>query len=123
MTECTGACIQTSELDNMFGSAGALLPNVNAKLVDSNRKEVTEYEKPGELWIQSPTVALGYLNNDEANAETFVNENGRWLKTGDEVVVKKSPNGIDHFIVVDRIKELIKVKVSARHNMLHSCTF
>lgn len=96
-----------------MGSSGSLLPGVKAKIIDQYGKEVTEHETPGELYVQSPNVTLGYLNNEKANAETFVwDKEGRWLRTGDEVLVTKSPAGFELFVVVDRIKELIKVKVS-----------
>lgn len=53
------------------------------------------------------------MNNAKATAETFVwGEDGRWLRTGDVVVVRLSPLGAEHIVIVDRIKELIKVKVS-----------
>lgn len=71
--------------------------------------EITGYDQPGELLIKSPSVVLGYLNNDEANRETF--QDG-WMRTGDVAVIKKSPKGNEHCFIVDRIKELIKVKVS-----------
>lgn len=71
-------------------------------------KEVTDYDTPGELVVRSPSVVLGYLNNEKATKETF--ENG-WMRTGDEAVVRKGPNGTEHVYIVDRIKELIKVKV------------
>lgn len=58
--------------------------------------------------IRSPSVVLGYLNNEQANRETF--QDG-WMRTGDEAVVKKAPSGNEHIWIVDRIKELIKVKV------------
>ena len=32
------------------------------------------------------------------------------MRTGDEAVIKRSPNGHEHVFIVDRIKELIKVK-------------
>jgi long-subunit acyl-CoA synthetase (AMP-forming) len=54
-------------------------------------------------------VVLGYLNNDKANTETF--QDG-YMRTGDEAVIRKSPSGNEHIFIVDRIKELIKVKVS-----------
>lgn len=57
---------------------------------------------------KSPSVVLGYLNNPQANKETF--QDG-WMRTGDEAVVKRSPLGNEHIFIVDRIKELIKVKV------------
>lgn len=70
--------------------------------------EITGYDQPGELVIKSPSVVLGYHNNDEADRATF--QDG-WMSTGDVAVVKKSPKGNEHCFIVDRIKELIKVKV------------
>ncbi|KAL7808139.1 hypothetical protein V8C44DRAFT_336586 [Trichoderma aethiopicum] len=111
MTECSPTVCSTNELDVLFGSSGSLLPGKKAKLIDMEGKEVTEYDTPGELLIQSPSVVLGYLNNEKANAETFVHhDDGRWLRTGDEIVIRKSAQGHEHLIVVDRIKELIKTK-------------
>lgn len=71
--------------------------------------EVTGYDQPGELLVKAPSVVLGYLNNEEANRETF--QDG-WMRTGDVAVIRKSPKGTEHCFIVDRIKELIKVKVS-----------
>jgi acyl-CoA synthetase (AMP-forming)/AMP-acid ligase II len=106
----------TSEADALLGSSGSLLPGAKVKIIDQHGKEVTEYETPGELYVQAPNVVLGYLHNEKANAETFVwREDGRWLRTGDEVLVRKSDRGFEHFFVVDRIKELIKVKVNPEH--------
>ena len=102
----------TSELDFLIGSSGSLVPGTKAKLIDAIGNEVTALETRGELLVQSPSIVLGYLNNEKANSETFVwHKDGRWLKTGDEVLVRKSPQGHEHFFIVDRIKELIKVKV------------
>lgn len=112
MTETATVVVATSELDIMVGSSGSLLPGCRAKVIDQDGNEVTEYEKRGELYIESPSVVLGYLNNEKATTETFVyHEDGRWIRTGDEVIVTKAPSGHEHFKVVDRIKELIKVKV------------
>jgi acyl-CoA synthetase (AMP-forming)/AMP-acid ligase II len=73
--------------------------------------EITGYDQPGELLVKSPAVVLGYLNNDRANRETF--QDG-YMRTGDEAVIRKSPSGNEHIFIVDRIKELIKVKVSIK---------
>ena len=98
----------------MFGSSGSLIPGTTAKVIDAEGNVVTKYETRGELLVQSPSVVLGYLNNERATAETFVwDDQGRWLRTGDEVLVRKSKQGHEHFVVTDRIKELIKVKVRA----------
>ncbi len=115
MTEASPSILNTIETDTLFGSSGPLVPGCIAKIIDAEGKEVTEHETRGELLVQSPSVVLGYLNNEKANAETFVwDDDGRWLKTGDEVLVRKSKNGNEHFVVTDRIKELIKVKVWTR---------
>ncbi|RTE69225.1 hypothetical protein BHE90_016397 [Fusarium euwallaceae] len=111
MTETAVVVTSTSESDILYGSSGSLLPSMRAKIVDTDGNEVTIPETPGELIVQGPSVTLGYLNNEKATAETFFWDNdGRWIKTGDEAIVRKSPQGHDHFVIVDRIKELIKVK-------------
>ncbi|EWZ28975.1 hypothetical protein FOZG_17274 [Fusarium oxysporum Fo47] len=111
LTETSPVVTFTSELDILLGSSGSLLPGLRAKIIDASRKEVTEYETPGELLVQGPTVVLGYLNNINSTTSTFVHDDdGRWMKTGDEVLIRKSPKGNEHLVVTDRIKELIKVK-------------
>lgn len=110
---CTVVC-SSPETDIYFGSSGSLLPGFTAKIISTDGVEITGYNQPGELVVQSPSVVLGYLNNDRANRETFLEDTdgkGRWMRTGDEAVIKKSKNGYEHVFIVDRIKELIKVKV------------
>ncbi|KAL2062104.1 hypothetical protein VTL71DRAFT_6370 [Oculimacula yallundae] len=109
---CTVVC-SSPENDIYFGSSGSLLPGYKAKIMSIEGVEITGYDQPGELVVQSPSVVIGYLNNDKANLETFMDDTdggGRWMRTGDEAVVRKSPSGNEHIAIVDRIKELIKVK-------------
>ena len=94
--------------DVWFGSCGSLLPSFEAKLVAPDGKEITGYDQPGELVVKSPSVTLGYYKNDAASKETF--QDG-WMLTGDAAVIKVGPQGTEHVFIVDRIKELIKVKV------------
>ncbi|KAM0695738.1 hypothetical protein Q7P36_004220 [Cladosporium allicinum] len=111
LTETATVVCATVPGDIWFGSSGSLLPGVKARLVTIEGVEITGYDQPGELWVNSPSVTLGYLKNDQATKETFVEESdGRYMRTGDEAVVRKSPNGHEHIFIVDRIKELIKVK-------------
>ncbi|PBP26693.1 phenylacetyl-CoA ligase [Diplocarpon rosae] len=113
LTETCTVVSSTSEHDIFFGSSGSLLPGYKAKVVDLEGTEIVGYDEPGELVVQSPSVVLGYLNNDQANRETFIDDTdgcGRWMRTGDEAVIRKSPAGNEHVVIVDRIKELIKVK-------------
>ncbi|KAI9726236.1 MAG: hypothetical protein M1834_009091 [Cirrosporium novae-zelandiae] len=107
LTETSTVVCSTSPTDVWLGSSGSLMPSCFARLVSLEGVEITGYDQPGELLVQSPSVVLGYLHDDEANRETF--QDG-WMRTGDEVVIKKGPNGHEHLFIVDRIKELIKVK-------------
>ncbi|MCJ1410849.1 hypothetical protein MMC19_004935 [Ptychographa xylographoides] len=107
LTETSTVVCSTAYDDIDFGSSGSLLPAVEARIVSIEGVDITGYDQPGELLIRSPSVVLGYLKNDKANRETF--QDG-WLRTGDEAIIRKSPKGYEHVWIVDRIKELIKVK-------------
>ncbi|PGH32859.1 ribosome assembly protein SQT1 [[Emmonsia] crescens] len=107
LTETSTVVSSTSQDDIFPGSSGSLLPGAEVRLVSPDGEEITGYDQPGELVVRSPSVALGYLNNDKATEETF--RNG-WMYTGDEAVFRLSPRGNEHVFIVDRIKELIKVK-------------
>lgn len=109
LTETATVVLSTAPDDIWFGSSGCFLPMVEARIMTADGIEVTGYDQPGELVVKSPSVVLGYLNNDDANRETF--QDG-WMRTGDVALVRKSPTtGNEHCFIVDRIKELIKVKV------------
>ena len=115
LTETSTVVSSTPFHDVFPGSSGLLLPSYQARIVSTDGTEITAYDQPGELVVKSPSVVLGYLNNPQANKETF--QDG-WMRTGDEAVVRKSPQGNEHIFIVDRIKELIKVKVRMRENMV-----
>ena len=58
----------------------------------------------GEIVVKGPQIMLGYSNNEQANKETF--DGAGWLRSGDTGYYDE-----DGFLyLVDRIKELIKVK-------------
>ncbi|KAJ5626753.1 Acyl-CoA ligase inpC [Penicillium herquei] len=104
----TSTVVSSSHPDDILsGSSGCLLPGWEARIVSPDGKEITAYDTPGELVVRSASVVIGYLNNEKANKETF--EDG-WMRTGDEAVVRVGPKGTEHVFIVDRIKELIKVK-------------
>ncbi|KAH7146139.1 hypothetical protein EDB81DRAFT_689254 [Dactylonectria macrodidyma] len=111
MTETATVVSSPSEHDIFTKASGSLLPEVKAKILDMEGNEITQYNKSGELLVQAPSVVLGYLNNEKATAETFIfDKDGRWIRTGDEALVTLAPSGNEHLVIVDRIKELIKVK-------------
>ncbi|KAG1239916.1 hypothetical protein G6F68_018172 [Rhizopus microsporus] len=94
------------------GSSGILVPNLLAKLVDENGREVPQGER-GELWVKGPNIMKGYINNPKATAEC-IDKDG-YFHTGDIAYVDKE----ERFYIVDRIKELIKYKgFQVKHSMI-----
>ncbi|GGD29887.1 non-ribosomal peptide synthetase [Sinisalibacter lacisalsi] len=57
--------------------------------------------RQGEIWVKGPSVIDGYLDNPQANAETF---DGAWMRTGDIGLV--NPDGT--VTIVARAKEIVK---------------
>ena len=95
----------TGEVD-AWGTVGVPLPCNQMKLVDENGKDVTDSGK-GELCVKGPTVVKGYLENEKATADSWDEEG--YFKTGDVIEVRKQA-GYDLMYVVERLKELIKVR-------------
>ncbi|KAG8163000.1 hypothetical protein KVR01_007478 [Diaporthe batatas] len=110
MTE-TSVCVTVpSEHDIVPRASGSLLPDMAIKLLGEDGKEITTHDQPGEIYVRSPSVVLGYLRNDKANSETFISgADGRWIRTGDIGLMTKVPSGNEQLVIVDRIKEMIKV--------------
>jgi 4-coumarate--CoA ligase len=108
MTEvtCSALHVPGGQLDTS-GSVGLLDPNCEIKLLDDDGVEVHEGER-GELYIKGPNVCLGYWRNKAATAAAFEDEG--FLRTGDVAVRKVDEEGKSWFWIVDRKKELIKVK-------------
>jgi len=86
------------------GSVGPPVPNSEVTLVDPASGTPVEPGELGEVWVRGPHVMTGYLGNEEATALTIDAEG--WLHTGDLGVVDDD----GYLTVVDRLKELIKVK-------------
>ena len=113
LTESATVVCSMSRTDLWPGSSGSLLPGAEVRIISADGKDINAYDTPGELWVKAPSVVIGYLNNEKATNETFIEDaSGRWLKTGDEGQVGICPeSGNEHIWIVDRIKELIKVNV------------
>ncbi len=109
MTESSVAITMSTPHEYVPGSVGVLLPLYQARLLDQDGNEVEGFDEPGELLLSSPNQAQGYLGDNEASAATF--RNG-WLHTGDVAVFRQSPKGDSHLCIVDRLRDMIKVKVS-----------
>jgi acyl-CoA synthetase (AMP-forming)/AMP-acid ligase II len=61
--------------------------DVDIRIVDPDTRTVLPEDRVGEIWLRGGSVAAGYLNRDEENAEKFnaqTNEGeGPFLRTGD----------------------------------------
>jgi 4-coumarate--CoA ligase len=90
--------------DPRGGTVGLLVANSEARVVDPETGADLGVGEDGELWIRGPNVMKGYLNNPGATAAT-IDDDG-WLHTGD--IGHVDDDG--YWYIVDRVKELIKVK-------------
>ncbi|MBV8992704.1 MAG: AMP-binding protein, partial [Pseudonocardiales bacterium] len=86
------------------GSIGPAIPGVECRLVDPHTGKDADPGEPGELWMRSPKVMQGYLNNAPATA-AMIDQDG-WLHRGDIAIVDEQ----GWFTIVGRIKEMIKYK-------------
>ncbi|KAI0156769.1 acetyl-CoA synthetase-like protein [Xylariaceae sp. FL1272] len=113
MTEltCTATCWDYRNL-RRSSAVGEIVPNIKIRIMKTDGSgEITVANERGELWVAGPILMKGYWNKPEATAGTVhIDPDGtRWLKTGDVAYIERyEPGGELH--IVDRIKELIKVK-------------
>ncbi|CAN6317771.1 unnamed protein product [Urochloa humidicola] len=86
-----------------FGSTGALVIGVEAKIVDAKTMKHLPPNQLGEICLRGPNIMRGYFNNVQATESTI--KHG-WLHTGDIGYFDER----GQLYVVDRLKELIKYK-------------
>ncbi len=86
------------------GSVGVTAPSTSTRIVDPESGDDLGIDSDGEIWVRGPQVMAGYLNNETATRECL--DADGWLHTGDIGHVDSD----GHLFVVDRLKELIKVK-------------
>ena len=119
-TEASPSVISQREDEaHVRGTIGRLLPNMQMRVVDAQgagkfcpnltvRMKLISYldverGKPGELWIRGPNIMHGYVHHGQATESTT--KDGFFM-TGDVGYV----NDQGFVFLVDRLKELIKVK-------------
>jgi acyl-CoA synthetase (AMP-forming)/AMP-acid ligase II len=105
MTEATAAiALWSADMPVVPGSSGRLLSGVRARIIDPDTCADRGHGETGELWVRTPALMTGYLGNPDATAAT-IDPDG-WLHTGDIARFDSAGN----LFIVDRVKELIKVK-------------
>ncbi|XP_068630153.1 probable 4-coumarate--CoA ligase 1 [Battus philenor] len=106
MTESAPVTLMTPYIYpyNKVGSVGQLIPSTQARIVSLTSMESLGPHKSGELYLRGPQVMKGYWKNETATKQTVDSEG--WLHTGDVAYYDED----QYFYIVDRTKELIKVK-------------
>ena len=115
-----GVCFNTNfmihERDPDVSGVGYLLSGLCARIVPADGSDYSKslgFNQEGEVLLQGPQIFAGYWRKEKETREAFT-EDG-WFKTGDIGVFKR--DGIMH--IVDRKKELIKVKGEQRFAASH----
>ena len=103
MTESSPVSHVQPQENAVLGGCGHPVPNTIAKIVDITTGAALGPNEDGELCVAGPQVMKGYHRNDKATKKTIMKG---WLHTGD--IAKYNEDG--QFFIIDRLKELIKVK-------------
>ncbi|XP_020710124.2 4-coumarate--CoA ligase 1-like isoform X2 [Athalia rosae] len=105
LTECSPVTFIKAPKENNYAGIGVPISDSEARLVDPETNEdIWIPGRTGELWVRGCHVMKGYHKNEEATERTIAP--GGWLKTGDLAYLD---DDLD-FHIMDRLKELIKVK-------------
>ena len=65
-TSCIATMLFYTEQDST-GSLGCFLPNLDAKIVDEDGRDIIGFGVVGELCVRGPMIVKGYYENEEAN--------------------------------------------------------
>jgi acyl-CoA synthetase (AMP-forming)/AMP-acid ligase II len=108
MTEASGAVTFLGAEDHRdvanehrMTSAGKPVDGVELAIVDPASGERVGPGEPGEVWVRTPQLMIGYWNKPEADAAAFAP--GGWLRSGD--VGHLDADG--YLYIADRIKDMI----------------
>lgn len=100
-TNALGAYNNMADYQAKPGSCGRAVPAVTQIKIVREDGSTAAVDEPGEVWIKSPCLFKGYLNQPEATAEVLTED--RWFKTGDVGVLDDE----GFLFIVDRIKDMV----------------
>jgi non-ribosomal peptide synthetase component E (peptide arylation enzyme) len=83
-----------------YSTVGKLLPETDLRLVDAELNDVPVGDA-GEIIFRGPTKTLGYLNDPQRTAETFIDDG--WYRSGD--LGRLDDDG--YLSIVGRVKDVI----------------
>ncbi|KAJ4444148.1 hypothetical protein ANN_05937 [Periplaneta americana] len=104
LTESGGTTTIMEKDGTKYESVGGPIPNTEVKVWHVETGLDLGHQEVGEVCIRGPQVMKGYFNRPDATAEAIDGEG--WLHTGDLGYYDEEGK----FYIVDRSKELIKVK-------------
>jgi acyl-CoA synthetase (AMP-forming)/AMP-acid ligase II len=104
-TSCIATMAYYPEYDSS-GSVGWFTPMLDAKLVDDEGNDISDWGSRGELCVRGPIIVNGYFENPEANTKDW--DKDGFFHTGDVAYVEGPKE--KRIFIVDRKKELIKVR-------------
>ncbi|KAL3667857.1 hypothetical protein V7S43_007407 [Phytophthora oleae] len=91
---------------------GKAMPTFSLAIVDPDTKKPLDELQVGEVWVQGPSVAIGYWNRPEYTEEMFraqvagdKNAKNSYLRTGDMGFLRKG-----ELFVTGRLKDLIIIR-------------
>jgi fatty-acyl-CoA synthase len=83
---------------------GIPIHDVDARVLDPDTLRELAAGEVGEIVVHGPQVMLGYWNNPQATADSFIELDGkRFLRTGDLAQVDQD----GYFFMIDRLKRMI----------------
>ena len=85
MTELSATAVITFKGANAIGSVGIPLVVNTMKIVDPDTMKELGYNQTGEIWINGPSIMLGYYKMPNETSELiFTDDKGiKWVRTGD----------------------------------------
>lgn len=92
-----------------FAKVGSVGPIIEGVELYIDNEDGTYPAGEGEIIVHGPNIMQGYYNKPKANAEVFVEREGkRWFKTGDIGKLVDGPKQKKYLKITDRKKELLK---------------
>ncbi|MEP5730555.1 MAG: long-chain-fatty-acid--CoA ligase [Sulfitobacter sp.] len=98
----SGVTCNRTDIDTYSGNIGLPMPNVEAKILDSDGNKVAQGER-GEIAIKGPQVMAGYWQQPEATAEVMTKDG--FFLSGDIGIMDAQ----GYIQIVDRKKDMILV--------------
>ncbi|MBD2791893.1 fatty acyl-AMP ligase [Xenorhabdus szentirmaii] len=90
-------------------TCGQVAPGHHAVIVNPETKALCQANEIGEIWVQGPSIAMGYWNNEEETEENFkaytACGQGPFLRTGDLGCLYQN-----HLLITGRLKDLIIIR-------------